>query len=103
MARTINVYYASSSIALALAFTNIKVWYKVKIHCAAKGVIYDRNTFIVQAAGVYVIKLGKTDLRERFSTVDLLTKVPCFAKKMNRFSIEKAAGLNQLVKGGQMY
>jgi len=37
------------------------------------------------------------------STVDLLVKVACFVNKNIMFAISKAADLNKLVQGGQLY
>jgi hypothetical protein len=53
---TIDVYYASSSIAIALTSKKV-IKYDRKVRCELKWtftiVIYDHNTFIIQATGVY--------------------------------------------------
>ncbi len=41
--------------------------------------------------------------RGRVRTVDLLIKIGCFIKKKNLVSVWKAADLNSLVQGGQLY
>jgi hypothetical protein len=39
---------------------------------------------------------------ERLGSVDFFIKIACFCKKGEKFSIVKAADLNELVQGGQM-
>ncbi len=46
---------------------------------------------------------GNSYWRERLSTVDLLIKMGCFVKKENLVPVWKAADLNSLVQGGQLY
>jgi hypothetical protein len=49
-----------------------------------------------------MLKVGNTNLGERLSTVDLLIKIACFVKNVNKLSIQKGADLSLLVQGGQL-
>ncbi len=42
-------------------------------------------------------------LKERLSTVDLLSRVACIVKKVKIFSVKEGTDLDWLVQGGQLY
>ncbi len=57
MAITLNMYYASSGIALALSRTLAITIVNWSINYAGRGVIYNHNMFIVQATVVNFINI----------------------------------------------
>jgi hypothetical protein len=71
-------------------------------NCIAN-LVFFANCWIILKVFIIIDRKSLPKGKAQFSTVDLLIKIGCFMKKKNIVSIIKAADLNFLEEGGQLY